>query len=992
MTKRINKLSNFVKFPTLEAEISQFWKDNGTFKASLENRIDAPRWRFIDGPPFVSGIPHYASLLPSIAKDIIPRYQTMKGNYVRRVFGWDCHGLPIEEQVSKKFELKNSEAIEEFGVDKYIAECRNFVNSTTDQWQEYIEKIGRWADMENAYYTMNPEFNESVLWFFKTAWDKKLIYKGKRVSLYSVDNQTPVSEFEINMDADNYRDVKDIAIYVKFPVKTAVNDDLIGANILIWTTTPWTIPANLCVAFNEGIEYVLVEFEGEKYILAKSRLESVFSTDESHIGAGKGFLVNIIRKVDIEELQTISYTSVYNYLPQVSLNYTLYPASYVTDTDGTGLVHIAGAYGKEDYDLCKEHGVEIFESISKDGRMLYGRQQGKHMRSALKDIVDEINEKGNLFSSAQYVHRLPFYRGSSPLVYMAQDSYFIDIQSIKPRMLELNKKMNWYPNHFGSGRFADVVENAPDWCISRTRYWATIMPLWIAEDGEELVCGSIEEMAKYYDGKRGDLKKNAEDGVWMLNGEKLFLHRDMCDKIELIKDSKTFKRSPFVLDCWLDSGVVPFAEFSYPFRQAEHPEIDVTTPADFIVEYTGQLRAWFNIILRVAVIAFDKEPFINSIVTGNLAGNDGRKMSKSFKNFPDPLLTLNNIGGEALRLYMMGSSIMNGEDSGWSDELLNDQVKNILIPFWNTFTYFTIYADSHNYIPENSDFIITGNILDSWLKTRVEKAVKEYDLALSQFDLPASVKIIRPVIDDISTWYIRRSRDRFASGNKDAIQNLYAALCLLIKTFAPQMPFITEKMYQEIVVGILPNAKPSIHIEDYPDTKSMAIDEELLIQMQEIRNLCSKGLAIRTESGRALKQPLAACYTNLKDEHFYDILKAELNVKKVEYKEKKEGTENPELFVELDTVLTTELQDEGILADVQRKIQNTRKVQGLVMGQQAILSMNTQSEEVKQFITKYKQELCKATVLKDILFQDAEENSGDKVKLLGIEVSLKFEV
>jgi isoleucyl-tRNA synthetase len=983
MSKKITKISNFVKFPQLEQDITKFWKSNEIFQKSLAIREGQERYSFMDGPPFVSGTPHYGSLLCTVAKDVMPRYQTMKGKYVRRVFGWDCHGLPIEEKVSEKLHLKNRDQIEEFGVNKYIQECRSHIEKCTNDWRYYIDAVGRWVDLDNAYYTMNPEFNESVLWLFKKAWDQGLIYKGNRVSLYSVDNQTPVSDFEVNMDPDNYRDVKDIAIYVNFPLIDTIEgleEISADAKLLIWTTTPWTIPAHLCMAYNPELIYTVCLFEGKKYIVAESRILDVFQTDDSNVSTDKGSLVQVLARFEGTKLHGLRYNAVYPHTLATSKHYTLYPADYVTDTDGTGLVHIA-KYGKEDIELCIREGIDVlFDSISNDGIMLDGIVKGLHMREALEPLTEDISEKGRLFRSHDYVHRLPFYRGKSPLIYNPQVSYFINVQKLKPRMLELNQDINWYPKHFKDGRFLDVVDKAPDWCISRNRYWATIMPLWVSEDGDELAIGSIEEMSQYNKSitKVGD--------TWMLNGNKLYLHRDYCDQIILTKDGKEYTRVPEVLDNWLDAGSVPFAEFGYPFKNKD--KFEEAYPADFIVEYTGQIRAWFNMLLRVSVIGFDNLAFKNAIVTGVMGGNDGRKMSKSYGNYPDPKDVLENVGGEALRLFLMGSSVMNAEDVPWSDEQLNEQVKNVLIPFWNTFTYFTIYSELHDYTPINDEFN-TVNIMDKWLESRVDKAIEDFSGSLDKYDFPNAIKSIRPVIDDISTWYIRRSRDKFAAGDKTTMQNLYAALVRLIKAFAPQLAFITERMYQEIVVDVLPNAKESVHLEDYPRVNK--INTVLLSEMTKLRELCSLGLAIRSENSHAVRQPLALVVTDLDNTELREVLKEELNCKEVKFSTDFEGLVSKTCefgTVALNVELTQELTEEGQLADLTRKIQNARKNGGHTMGVKVDAVISTDSEAVQSFITKYKDQISSITSLNSIEFATVE--AGEKVKFLGEQFMLSL--
>ena len=972
----IKKASNRVSFPALEQEITEFWKSSNTFQKSVDNRNGADKYTFVDGPPFVTGIPHYGSLLPSIAKDVIPRFKTMQGYQVRRVFGWDCHGLPIEQKVSQKLGLKDSEEIENYGIEKYISQCRSYITECTDSWSWYIDRVGRWVDMDNAYFTMKPQFNESVLWLFKQAWDKDLIYTGKRVSLYSTDNNTPVSEFEVNMDPSNYRDVTDTSIYIKFPLISEFNGHK-DLQILAWTTTPWTIPAHTAMAINPDIDYVAVQIEEtqDKYLVAKNLVTKVF---------GEAELVQLF-EIKGANLIGLKYEPPFNFYPELITNkhFTVYGGDFVTESDGTGFVHLA-TYGKEDYELFQKQGIIPLESIDKYGKMLVGESfKGLYLRHAKKRIINELQELGKLFRSEDMVHRMPFYRGENPLIYYPQDSYFINIQKIKPRMIELNEQINWYPNHLKKGRFLDAITNAPDWCISRNRYWATIMPLWINQAGETIVCGSIADMAKYCP----DL--NQKNGIWYLRDKEVNLHRDICDQIVLTKDGVEYHRTKEVLDCWLDSGAVPFAQYHYPFENKETFESGY--PADFIVEYVGQIRAWFNVVLRVAVIGFDSLPFKNALTTGNIAGTDGRKMSKSFGNYSNPKETLENIGGEALRLYLMGSSVMNGEDMAWSDTTLNEQVKNILIPFWNTYSYFTIYAELSNYKPENSNFVSTKP-LDRWVESIVNQATIDYTKALEIYDLPASVKIIQPTIDAVSTWWIRRSRDRFADLDMEAIQTLYAVLVRLIKLFAPQMPFVTERIYQDIVVSGLPDSPESIHLCDYP--VAGFVDQNLLDQMKVIQEICSLGLKVRSESGVKLRQPLASVTVSLSSginlpPELLDIITQELNVKKIIVAELSQ-----ELAVTLDTVLTPELETEGLYRELTRQIQSGRKNAGLNFGQLVAMQLHISDTKLTEFIESQTKNLCKELYLSQIeLVQSLEAiSSPQDFKCEGVKGQIGFEI
>ena len=976
----IAKAESNPNFPILEDEINKFWKVNQIFEKTLINTKSAPKYSFIDGPPFVTGLPHYGHLLCSIAKDVIPRYWTMKGYNVRRVLGWDCHGLPIEEKVSKQLGLKTRDDIVNYGIDKYIGECRKYVNSCTDDWGFYIEKIGRWVDVKNAYYTMNPNFNESVLWFFKEAYNKDLIYKGKRVSWFSTDTSTPVSDFEVNMDADNYREVVDTAIYVKLPLLNPLNGHE-NVNLLIWTTTPWTIPAHCAVALSSEIQYSLIAFENQKYLCATNRLCDVFGVKENQVDSNAGAVVQILETVSGKDLLGLGYNPPFKFFPELidDKHFKIYEGDFVTSTDGTGFVHLA-TYGKEDYELFQKNGIVPFEVIDQLGVMQVGDTfKGQYLREACDNILAELQTLGALMRSEEYPHKLPFYRGSNPLIQFPQDSYFINIQSLKPRMQELSQEINWYPKHLKNGRFADVIAKAPDWCISRNRFWATIMPIWEAKNGDKIVIGSIAEMAEY----NSQIKLNSEN-VWEFQGKLLWLHRDVCDKIVLTKNDVEYYRVPEVLDGWMDSGAVPFAEHHYPFENQE--AFELAYPADYIVEYVGQIRAWFNIILRMGVIGFDKAPFKNAVVTGNIAGNDGRKMSKSFGNYPDSKEVLNNIGAEALRLYLMGNNVMSGEDTAWSDSSLIEVRKDVLIPFWNVYSYFTIYSELHNWTPVNSDFS-SDNILDKWVLNIVNKAIFEYSDSLESYNIPGSVKIIQPVIDNISTWWIRRSRDRFAKGNNDAMQTLYRILVKLIKAFAPQMPFITENIYQNLVVGVMDEAKESVHLEPYP--MNLEFDQKLIDDMQVVRELCSIGLNIRTEIKINLRQPLQTLYTNFSNPQLLDILQAELNTKAVVVETNKASLANNlpykefgEYYVALDPELSVELKNEGTIITLCRHIQNARKVNGLKQGVLTPASLYVTSSELIDLINLNLIHICNAVALErlEIINQPVEvlEDSNNK--------------
>lgn len=982
---RIPEVDSSVNFSQMEDRINEFWKKEKIFKKSIEQRSKEKRFSFVDGPPFVSGMPHYGTLLVSIPKDVIPRYWTMKGYRVRRVWGWDCHGLPIETKVNEKYGIKDRYEIEnKVGVDEYVKQCRTFVEQHISDWRWYIEKIGRWVDLDNAYRTMDPEFNESVIWAFKKFWEEGYIYKGKRVSLYSTDTSTPVSGFEVGMD-DNYKDVEDLSIFVKFELKGDKFKDITDGKplyLVAWTTTPWTIPANFALVVNPEFEYVVVKINGEYIALAKSRLEFALEGEE----------YEVIREIQGSEFVGLEYVPVYDYYVSTATknDWKVYGSDEVIEEEGTGVLHVAPGFGEVDFNMGQKWGLSDTVHIDDIGNLLVGEWKGVYIRDASEPITEDLRKRNLLLKSLPYIHRLPFYRGKNPLIYMSQDSYFVDIQKIKGRMLELEKKIKWIPSTFKK-RFHNVIETSPDWAVSRNRYWATVMPIWESEDGDQIVVGSIEEMMQY----TNQIEKKNVNGkdTYLFNGEKVTLHRDVCDKIIFTKDGKEYRRIPEVLDCWMDSGSVPFAEHHYPFENEE--AFEQSFPADFIVEYTGQIRAWFNVLFRVSTILFDDVPYKNVVCHGVLFGNDGRKMSKEFKNYPDPKETLEKTGGEALRLYFMSTPIMAGGDINWSDELLNEQVKNVLIPIWNTFRYLTLYTNIHEWTPESVEFT-SDNLLDKWLEEYMKKATKEYSEALEKYDIPSSVKVIQPCIDNISKWWIRRSRDRFAQGDTQALQTLYASMVLFAKTFAPQMPFVSEEIYQTLVVKPgLSNAKESVHLEEYPVFDDV-IDEELLKNMDIVREVCSNGLKLREDAHLNLRQPLAKAYIGLKDDLLAEIVKSELNVLEVEYAEKSvegEGLVSAgeyELFVTLDTNLTEELRSNGYINEFLRRYRDVRKKNGLKMGDKISLKVEVKDDMLRKSIENLFKNRQEELQVESAEIVDTLEEISGKFSIDGKEVKLSF--
>ncbi len=1010
MFKQPNPREDFYK---LSEDVNKFWKDENIFQRSIDEKPENDRYVFIDGPPFVTGTPHYGSLLSSITKDPVTRFWTMRGKRVRRVWGWDCHGLPIEEKVSKKLNLHTRKEIEAYGVDKYVAACRDHIQEVTDQWGWYIDSVGRWVDMDNAYYTMNPEFNESVLWVFKQMWDKGLVYKDRRVSLFSTDTATPVSEFEV-AESNNYKDIDDLSIFVKFKINADPNNLFGGeqVSLVAWTTTPWTIPSNFALAVNPEFDYVLVEFEGEKFVLNKERVAYTFQNKE----------VIVLKSFKGNELVGLGYTPVFDfYVPQTTeKDFKVYAYEGVTNTDGSGILHIAPGFGEEDFNVGKKFGLSGHQDINDEGHLLVGPWTGKFYRGAVKDITETLQTQGNLLRSEVYNHRVAFFRGDNPLIYKAQEAYFVDMQKIKDRMLELNQKINWVPPHFKDGRFADVIKNAPDWCISRTRYWATIMPLWRAADGEEIVCGSIEEMSKY----NSEITAKEVDGkkVWFFGEKKLWLHRDVCDQIILTKDGKEFKRVTDVMDGWLDSGSVPIAEYHYPFENKEVFENNY--PADYIAEYVGQIRAWFNVLLRVSTIVFDDIPFKNVICTGNMAGTDGRKMSKSFGNYPDPKETLIRYGGDAMRLYFLGSPLLKGGDIDFAEKDLKSQVQETLLPLWNIYSFFVTYANMHNWSPnpemaynqrlvENDshpwDHIPFDNVtneLDIWILLRLQETIKSVNECMESYDLPATIKALKDLIDDTSKWFIRESRDRFADANQGAMGTLYYVLVETSKLLAPFAPFISEKIYREMTEGL--EVPISVHLCEFPKHDQKFVDQysNYTEEMAAVRRIAEMGHELRTVNGLKVRQPLRRMEivtTNpllpVIPDWMKLLLQKELNIMEVnEMRELSSGNgiltaedKNHATSVSIDSNLDDELLEKGLLREIIRHIQSARKTNGFKQGDSVKVEVVTQSEKVNAMITKYTAEISEAVSASNISLKNSEVSSDKGVELGGDLIQINLE-
>ncbi len=876
----------------IEEEIIKYWKENKTFEKSVSQRDIKNTYRFYDGPPFVTGKPHYGHLLGSIIKDVVPRFQTMKGKHVDRVWGWDCHGLPTENMVEQRLGISSKREIETLGIDKFVSACKTYVQDVSSEWEWYIDRVGRWVDMEHSYRTVDINYMESVIWVFKQLYDKGHIYKGKRVSLFCPRCSTPISNFEVAMD-NSYKDVTDPSVFLKFKVK--------GENqfFLAWTTTPWTLPSNFALAVSEKETYVLVEQDGAQYILAKARVTATLGTDK----------LTTLKEFQGSELVGKEYEPLYTYYESTKADYHIYPADFVSMEDGTGIVHIAPGFGEDDTELGKKYQLSMGESVDDTGTMdqkitIAG---GKYFKAADKYVLEDLENRGLLLKSTKITHSYPHcHRCATALLYKSQIAWYINIKDIKNRLVETNKAINWVPSHFKDGRFKLSIEAAPDWCISRSRYFGTPLPVWECSCGETIVPGSIADIESFSGQKITDLHRPAIDEVLLA-----------CPKC-----GKKAKRIPEVLDGWVESASMPYAQVHYPFENVQ--KFKDSFPADFITEYTGQLRAWFYVTHVVSNLIMDSEAFKNVVVSGVIMGSDGHKMSKSLGNFPDPKDSLQKFGGDSLRLYLMGSPIVLGQDIIVSEEDWANELKTTLMLLWNSYKYFVSYASLDHWEPK-TEFAKEPGVLDRWVLTRLDETVLEMDKNLSEYQIPKAVALLKNFISDLSTWYIRRSRDRVGPSAQDqsdkesAYITMTTVFSVLFKIAAPIIPFISEYLYRHLT------GEESVHLVDWPTVSNdKAIDKELLSNMVLIRRICEMGNGERKNIAIPVKQALASitvkgAYPSLKDnKDLLQLIKDELNVDDVIFAEGKDS-------VSYDIEITPDLKDKGLAREIIRSIQEARK-------------------------------------------------------------------
>ena len=954
-----------------EKALIEFWKKNQTFEKSIEQRDIDNSYVFYDGPPFITGMPHHGTLLSSVTKDAVPRFWTMRGKRVERRWGWDCHGLPAENFVEKQLGITDRREIgTKWPLATYIEKAKESMVANSEAWESTIERIGRWVDFRGAYRTMDKNYMESVWWAFKTLYDKGLIFEGRKVLMYDTKFSTPVSKAEVMMDNDAYQEVTDPSVFVKF--KVVSEGELQGAYLLAWTTTPWTLPANLVLAVNEKLTYGLYQVGEEKIVTLVKTAAEVFEGE-----------YELLKEFSGAELVGLEYQPLMENFSREERQkdtYHVLTAEYVSDEDGTGIVHIAPAYGEADYDLALAHEVDFVDLLDEQGYYVEAAEKwlmdlgvrktdenGTELWAANKILAKVLLEKGIVYRIKYIKHEYPFNpRSKQRIIYRAFPSWFFNVTDSKTMLISENEKINWFPEYLKHGRFEKNIEAAPDWNLSRDRFFATAMPVWKGDKGSVKVVGSYDEL-------------------YELSGTRLEdYHRPWVDEIEFEIDGEHFKRIDKVLDCWFESGSMPFAQLHYPFENRE--KFEKNYPADFIVEYVGQVRAWFYYVHVVNMALFSDIAYKNVITTGTLAGNDGRKMSKSLGNYTDPNLLMDQYSADSLRFLMLSSPVLAGEDFSLIDKDVSDVARKLSM-IWNVYDFFTMYAEVDGFDSEQamavSEFV---NPLDIWLVSRVHQVRNQITEGMEAYNIPAALSSVLEFIDDMSNWFVRRSRRRFWKSEDDqdkleAYSTLYYVLIYLAKILAPFTPFLAEELYQKMTgAGVVNSEIPeSVHLLDWPEAG--VIDEMVLAQMAKTREIITAGLAERmkkteTEAQIKVRQPLAKLvYAGEELDDFYEqIIMEEVNVKTIEHG----GA------LALDKTLTPELLEEGKIRELIRFVQAARKKAGLNVDDRIRLMVSMEVPETYR-------EMLMNEVLAEELVNEGNFAYDEIVKVQGENVVISLE-
>ncbi len=1031
-------------FPELEESILDYWQSNKIFEKSTEQRKAKEKYVFFDGPPFANGLPHYGHILANVMKDTVTRYWNMRGYYVPRTNGWDCHGLPVEYEIEKELELSGRKEIEDFGVENFNNKCRESVFRYTKEWEETLKRIARWVDFGDSYATLENNYMESIWWIFRQIWDKGLVYTGFKSMHICPRCETPLSNFEVSQ---GYKDVTDLSVTVKFKLKEdalkALGTDEKTVYILGWTTTPWTLPGNTALAMGKDMKYVLAaaaDSEGneEVYIVAEALLDNIF-------GEGN---YNILEKVDPKKLEGSHYEPLFDYYEGKDCDgemYSIQLAEFVSEEDGTGIVHIAPMFGEDDYNIGTEKNLGMVQHVSMDGNFKEEVRDfaGKFVKGQDLNIAIYLHEKGLLFAKQNYKHSYPHcWRCDTPLLNYSTRSFFIKVTEVKDKLLKNNEKIHWMPEHIQDGRFGKWLEGARDWAISRNRFWGCAIPVWECHDCEHQVCiGSVKELEELSGGK-----------LPQRQGE-IDLHKPYIDKIEFKceKCDGDMKRVPDVFDCWFESGSMPYAQLHYPFENKE--EFEKNFPADFIAEGLDQTRGWFYTLHVISTILFDKPAFSNVIVNGIILAADGEKLSKRKKNYPDPGEIFNTMGVDSMRYFLLSSPAVLADDVRFSSDHVDEVVKKFTLTLWNTYSFFVTYANIDKFEPEkNFSKFVPDHKLDKWILSELNSLILEVTKQMDDYNLAKSARPMQDFLENLSNWYVRRSRRRFWKSENDddktqAYQTLYIVLTEFSKILAPFMPFIADEIYQNLTGEV------SVHLSDWPEADKEKINENLNKEIHLIRLIVNLGHSVRAAAKIKVRQPLKKVAIALPEGYDFNLVEAqkevileELNVKSLELiketsdiversvvpdpkilgpkygkdvqfiiRQIKEGNfevlednrvkvghfmlEKDEVevgfkgkegydvqseegvSVALDTVLTDELKKEGYARDIIRTIQELRKEANYNVDDRIYISIEAMGE-IAEAVTGFA-DYIKAETLSDEL-QQSGDLEWDKEKIVEI--------
>lgn len=961
------KVDPKMELPKTEEEILKFWDENNIFQKSIDQRKDSPSYSFFDGPPFATGTPHYGHIVASTMKDVVPRYWTMKGFYVERKWGWDCHGLPIENIAEKELGIEQKKDILKIGVDKFNETCRSKVLEYVDEWNVVIRRLGRWADMENGYKTMDLPYMESVWTVFKELWDKGLVYEGYRSMHICPRCETTLSQSEVS---EGYKDIKDLSVTVKFRLKPGQKwgsgkyETRESAYIIAWTTTPWTLIGNVALAVGKDISYTALRIDGNKELLivASDRVKEIFKDHEIEI---------VHSDIKGKDLVGLEYEPLFNYYSKTIENkengWKIYDAPFVTTIDGTGVVHIAPAFGEDDMSLGKEKKLPFIQHVGMDGvikkeAVPFAGMHVKPIDDVQKtdvEIIKYLASKGLLFSKEQYEHSYPHcWRCETPLINYATSSWFVNILKIKDEAIKLSEEINWFPCHIKKGRFGKWLEGARDWSVSRQRFWASVIPIWKCQKCAEMkVFGSVKELEDISGKSVKDLHKHIVDEI----------------KFPCQKCKGEMQRIPDVLDTWFDSGSMPYAQLHYPFENKE--KFEKGFPAQFIAEGVDQTRAWFYYLHVIATATKNKIAYKNVVVNGIVLASDGKKMSKRLQNYPDPIEMFHKYGADIVRYYLLSSPVMAAENLNFDEKELSKISQGLFRMLWNSYYFFILYSniDKWDYRKKN----ISNNLLDRWIISELNILNTEIDKNMAGYNLGKSVRLFPLFIDELSNWYIRRSRKRFWKSENDhdknsAYSTLYIVLSTLAKLMAPFMPFLADEIYKNL------SGEESVHLCDFPKPDKGVIDKNLSAEMSNVRMIVEAGLSKRAEAKIRVRQPLSDLkYFGKKlNEELENIIAEEVNIKKVIWSDKKTSE-----VVKLNTKISEELRLEGIAREMIRNIQSLRKKSGFDVENRIKLYYITDSKILISSITKFQSLITKEVLATMVMNQKIETEGNEEFEI-----------